>query len=142
MCSGPRKYEHMILTDWPQCNVDLFFLCVTDSMDHLLTHDFGMILKGNSHCNGWRPPLSSYMRLLIYLVFKCFCLTGTILLYQCDKTPLIFWSDPRINFVFVIHKNLFVFVCVIQFVRGNSAQKWLVTQFLVSEKRSDWLTPW
>ena len=45
------------------------------------------------------------------------------------------WSDPRTKFVFVIHKHLFVFVRVIQFVRGPKIILFASTKVVhVSEK--------
>jgi hypothetical protein len=57
------------------------------------------------------------------------------------------WSDPRIIFVFVLQTLICVcasdsFVCGPRIKFCALAQMWVVTQSLVSDKWSEWLTPW
>jgi hypothetical protein len=62
---------------------------------------------------------------------------------------LYYWSEPRIILCLWIPTQSLICVCACDsFVCGPRikfcalAQTWVVTQSLVSEKRSDWLTPW
>ena len=54
---------------------------------------------------------------------------------KAQARPLPKWSDPRIKFVLVIHKHLFVFVCVIQFLCGPKIIMFACTKVVHDSER-------